>query len=161
MADVVFFADTSEFPALGGGSSYASQAQQSGMFMSQPQGPLSGGIQPPGPPPGISAPGTAGGQGQGQTNGLREENPRGSGDEFPALGGMNGAGQVSSEAKDRVSQTAVARAHVLISRNRYQTFFVITDNMLKHRHHLLQHYPMVHPAHIRTRSHRQIRSSSI
>lgn len=85
--------DASDFPALGGGSSYASQAQQSGMFMSQPQPPA--GLQPPGPPPGISAPGS-GASGQGQSNGPRDENAREH--DFPALGGMGGNGD-----KDRVS----------------------------------------------------------
>lgn len=97
------FTDTSDFPVLGGGSSYASQAQHSGMFSTQPQGQgqLPGGIPPPGPPPGLSAPGTAGGQGQ--SNGLRDDSSRG-GDDFPALGNMSGNGAVAGEGKDRVSR---------------------------------------------------------
>lgn len=83
--------DTSEFPALGGGSSYASQAQQSGMLMSQSQPPA--GLQAPGPPPGISAPGT-GASGQGQSNGPRDGDRE---QEFPALSGMGGGD------RDRVS----------------------------------------------------------
>ena len=93
------FTDTSDFPVLGGGSSYASQAQHSGMFSTQPQGQLPGGIPPPGPPPGLSAPGTAGGQGQ--SNGPRDDSSRG-GDDFPALGNMSGNGAVAGEGKDRV-----------------------------------------------------------
>ena len=95
--------DTSDFPVLGGGSSYASQAQHSGMFSTQPQGQgqLPGGIPPPGPPPGLSAPGTAGGQGQ--SNGLRDDSSRG-GDDFPALGNMSGNGAVAGEGKDRESR---------------------------------------------------------
>jgi hypothetical protein len=96
------FTDTSDFPVLGGGSSYASQAQHSGMFSTQPQGQLPGGIPPPGPPPGLSAPGTAGGQGQ--SNGLRDDSSRG-GDDFPALGNMAGNGAVAGEGKDRVSHS--------------------------------------------------------
>lgn len=94
------FTDTSEFPVLGGGSSYASQAQHAGMFGTQTQGQLPGGIPTPGPPPGLSAPGTA--VGQGQANGLQEDSSRG-GDEFPALGNMSGNGAVAGEGKDRVS----------------------------------------------------------
>ena len=92
--------DQGDFPALGShaGSSYASQAQP-GQYLSQQ--PLTSGLQPPGPPPGISAPGSTGlGNGsQPQTNGSREE-----GDDFPALGGgqRGGPGSVISDGKDRV-----------------------------------------------------------
>ena len=137
------FLDTSDFPILGGGSSYASQAQHSGMFTTQTQGPLSAGIQPPGPPPGISAPGTAGVQGQ--SNGLRDDSSR-TGEEFPALGNMSGNGAVPAEGKDRVSPNPCCMWALLTGR--YQISFVITVNTLKHRHHLPQHYPTVHPAHI-------------
>lgn len=67
---------------------------------------LGSGLQPPGPPPGISAPGSTGpaSGGQSQTNGSREE-----GDDFPALGGgqRGGPGSVISDGKDRVRDKGI------------------------------------------------------
>lgn len=108
-------ADQGDFPALGthATSSYASQAQP-GQYLSQQ--PLAAGLQPPGPPPGLSAPGSATSGGQSQTNGTREDSlgagggGGGGGEDFPALGGASrgGPGSVVSDGKDRV-RTAFAQ----------------------------------------------------
>lgn len=125
--------DQGDFPALGS-SSYAAQAQ----FLTAQS------LQPPGPPPGISAPaGGGGGASGGQSNGPRDDQ----GDDFPALGGLRGGagpGSVVSDGKDRVRPFDPSY-HACCTADLDACSCRRTCAIRKHRPHHPRHYPTAPP----------------